>query len=631
MVKLPTLLASLASLALITPAASQFPPKPSGVKVLRSKFHENVTISYKQPQICEPEEFAKSYSGYVHLPPGLVDDVDGEKQDYPINTFFYFFEARNNPEEAPLAIWLNGGPGGSSMFGLFQENGPCLVNRDSQTTRFNHFAWNTHVNMLYIDQPNQVGFSYDELTNVTVTSTPDQDTVTAPANFSSPSSLGDHGIPPQGLPETNATYRFGTTGSNKVSRTANSTAQAAHALWHFVQTWTSEFPHYGPRDGLINLWTESYGGHYGPGIMRFFQLQNERIDNGTIGPEEHAHHLHLDTLGIINGFMDSAIQGKAYIDFPHNNTYDIQVFDDNLHSELLYNWTRPGGCLEQTRECESRLASFDAASVNRGLVPVRDVCDTASWCEDHVIEAYVSGGQAGWFDVAHPSADPFPDPYLHGYLSQERVLSELGVPVNFSAFSPPVAAGFASTHDSVHGGFLNAIAHLLDSGIKVHLIYGDRDYACNWIGGEAASLAVPYSRRDDFAASPYGPFTTGSGHGGLSGITRQLGNYSFTRVFQAGHMVPSYQPRAAHELFHRATFNLDMGLGIFPVHDGLENDIGSDAVHRWMKNTPPARPEPECYVLYPSSCTPEVWARVIAGEAIIRDYIVVGFQGGDEL
>jgi hypothetical protein len=28
----------------------------------------------------------QSFSGYVHLPPGFLDDVDGEKQDYPINT-----------------------------------------------------------------------------------------------------------------------------------------------------------------------------------------------------------------------------------------------------------------------------------------------------------------------------------------------------------------------------------------------------------------------------------------------------------------------------------------------------------------------------------------------------------------
>lgn len=57
---------------------------------------------------------------------------------------------------------------------------------------------------------------------------------------------------------------------------------------------------YKPHDEKISLWTESYGGKYGPGVTSFFAQQNEKIANGTIsGPG--THYIHLDTLGIING------------------------------------------------------------------------------------------------------------------------------------------------------------------------------------------------------------------------------------------------------------------------------------------------------------------------------------------
>jgi carboxypeptidase C (cathepsin A) len=96
-----------------------------------------------QPGICETTPGVKSYSGYIHLPPGSTDGL-GTPQDYPINTFFWFFEARNDPENAPLSIWMNGGPGASSMPGLLYENGPCFINPDSQTTRLNPNSWNNN-------------------------------------------------------------------------------------------------------------------------------------------------------------------------------------------------------------------------------------------------------------------------------------------------------------------------------------------------------------------------------------------------------------------------------------------------------------------------------------------------------
>lgn len=143
------------------------------------------------------------------------------------------------------------------MANFAAENGPCRVANDSKTTYLNPWSWNNEVNMLYLDQPNQVGFSYDVLTNGTWELDEEGAFFVVPANFTE-----------DGLPEANLTSHYGTFASQDLSQTANSTAHAAHALWHFAQTWFFEFPHYKPADDRISLWTESYGGHYGPGIMR---------------------------------------------------------------------------------------------------------------------------------------------------------------------------------------------------------------------------------------------------------------------------------------------------------------------------------------------------------------------------
>lgn len=149
-------------------------------------------------------------------------------------------------------------------------------------------------------------------------------------------------------------------------------------------------------------------------------------------------------------------------------------------------------------------------------------------------------------------------------------------------------------------------------------MYGDRDYPCNWVGGEAVSLAVPYSKAAEFASAGYAPLVTAQG---IKGMTRQFGNFSFTRVFQAGHEVPSYQPAAAHEIFKRATFGLDVPTGLFQTGDHFATVGPRDVWH--VKAIPPVPPKPKCYILTPKTCVPDVWEKVLAGAVTVKDWFVV--------
>ncbi|KAJ0038087.1 hypothetical protein Pint_23810 [Pistacia integerrima] len=113
-----------------------------------SSHFDRVTWLPGQPQVG-----FQQYSGYV--------TVDEKKQRA---LFYYFAEAEIDPASKPLVLWLNGGPGCSSLgVGAFSENGPFRPSGEVLVR--NEFSWNREANMLYLETPIGVGFSYSRDTS----------------------------------------------------------------------------------------------------------------------------------------------------------------------------------------------------------------------------------------------------------------------------------------------------------------------------------------------------------------------------------------------------------------------------------------------------------------------------------
>lgn len=70
-----------------------------------------------------------------------------------------FFESRNDPKNDPVVLWLNGGPGCSSLTGLFLELGPSSIDKDLNLV-YNPYSWNSNASVIFLDQPVNVGYSY---------------------------------------------------------------------------------------------------------------------------------------------------------------------------------------------------------------------------------------------------------------------------------------------------------------------------------------------------------------------------------------------------------------------------------------------------------------------------------------
>jgi hypothetical protein len=101
---------------------------------------------------------SRHFSGYLPVGDGSDDR----------HLHYYFIEAEVEPEKAPLILWLNGGPGSSSLFGMFTEVGQLVFNRHSLTTNStevprlfrNPEGWTTVANMVFLESPVGVGWSY---------------------------------------------------------------------------------------------------------------------------------------------------------------------------------------------------------------------------------------------------------------------------------------------------------------------------------------------------------------------------------------------------------------------------------------------------------------------------------------
>ncbi|CAG8081894.1 unnamed protein product [Penicillium olsonii] len=508
--------------------ARQLPNPATGVKTFKTA--NNVTIRYKEPGkegVCETTPGVKSYSGYVDISPTE-------------HTFFWFFEARHDPENAPITLWLNGGPGSDSLIGLFEELGPCRVNKNNETY-INKHSWNEVSNMLFLSQPLGVGFSYAEKgagsLNPITGSFEDGDVAGVDGRY----------------PIINATA-------------IDTTEVAAKATWEVLQGFLGGLPKLDSKikSKSFNLWTESYGGHYGPAFFDHFYRENQKIANGT----QEGIQLDFNTLGIINGIIDEGIQVPHYPEFAVNNTYGIKAINDTVYNYMKFANEMPNGCQDQVLTCKL---------TNRTSLSDHALCTEATnMCRDNVGTPYYAFSGRGTYDIRHPRNDPTPEPYYQNYLAKDEVLNALGVDLNYTQSNNEVYFAFQQTGDFVWPNFLEDLEDILARPVRVALIYGDADYICNWFGGEAVSLATKYKHSKQFREAGYAPFLV---DGIEYGETREYGNFSFTRVYEAGHEVPYYQPEASLQLFNRTLFGWELPEGQKKLKVDFGSEGPSEATH----------------------------------------------------
>ncbi|KIO02628.1 hypothetical protein M404DRAFT_147747 [Pisolithus tinctorius Marx 270] len=459
---LPSLITALASAAFAKTSIIGRDAGSSYVQFTSTKFNGTDLRYVMDSGICETTPNVTQYSGYVEVGKNM-------------SMWFWFFEARNSPETAPFTLWLNGGPGCSSMIGLFQENGPCKVNPDGETTYLNPYSWNNVSNMIYIDQPIGTGFSY---------------------------------------------------GTDAV----NSTEAAAPFVWQAFQVLfeSQAFAKYSSREFVFA--TESYGGHYGPAFVTYFDQQNAKIVDGTLDAESIA----VTALLINDGWMDPLIQNIAYYTFAENAPGYGQLLSDAVLANISQALWGEGGCVQQEQACYAAENSTASDSV----------CLSAdNYCENYVLTAAI--GDYDPYDLRQNSSALFPPEYYVKYLSIESVKKQIGAETTYKECPNRPYFKIINTGDDART-WLPELSQLANSGLKTLIWAGDTDIICNWVGNYAVVLAMDWYGKEELNNTLLTNITL---DGTPIASVANVDNFTFARVFGAGHEVPAFQPAAALEMF----------------------------------------------------------------------------------
>jgi len=254
---------------------------------------------------------------------------------------------------------------------------------------------------------------------------------------------------------------------------------------------------------------ESYAGHYIPAIGKYLDDHKSDASNAD---------LNFKGVAIGNGLVDPYNQYDAYATFAYDNKL-INKFEETLllaYMQVCKLVTKARVPIADIEVCNLGITSV----LGLPIAPRFNTYDIRKKCEKP------------------PLCYDFSD--LDTLLKTKSVIDELEVQ----------GRSWQQCNMKVHLGLLldwsfngaPAVTQMLNSGYKVYIYNGDKDYICNWEGGRSWTNALVWNHSDDFSKAPFSDCAYGS--------CKEFQNFKFIKVADAGHMVPMDQPEKALDMLH---------------------------------------------------------------------------------
>ena len=453
--------------------------------------------------------------------PGLCDtvpqtagyfDISGTKNAH---YFYWSFAARSGKADAPTILWMTGGPGCSSGIALFHENGPCKINSDHKTTSLNPWSWNDEANIVFIDQPAGVGFSY-----------------------------GDSGDE------------------------AHDEAGVAKDMVAFLEAYSAANNDVLKRNEFF-IFGESYGGHYAPATAAAvvetsdLNLVGLGVGNGLTDPA-----VQYPKYGEMAYNWSIAVQGHPTISLAAYEAMEEEVPACVASIEACQADTSK--CAESQNVCNNaQIGPYEQTGLNpydiRVKCAVPPLCYDFSDVEDFLDLPTTRAALGVSETTPWQSCNYTVNGMVRASSSQCSVENTRFFFFFFFAASRFYPTPFAVTKsDNISLPLLmmtqfandwmktmkTHVSDVLAKGVRVLIYAGDVDFICNWLGNKAWTLALDFPGHAAFNAEGDHNSTT------VSGTTaRSSGNFTFLQVHAAGHMVPLDQPQVAQEMVNNFLTN----------------------------------------------------------------------------
>ncbi|CAI9744246.1 protective isoform X1 [Octopus vulgaris] len=420
----------------------------------------------------------QQYSGYL-------DGIDGRHLHY------WLVESQQNPKTDPLVLWMNGGPGCSSLLAVLTEHGPYVI-QDDTSLEYNPHSWNKIANVLYLEAPAGVGFSYKDDKNYTT-----DDDLTSLNNLAA------------------------------------------------IKSFFKKFPEYNGREFFVT--GESYGGIYVPTLsVRLLGEPSINFQGFAVGNGMSDYNINTASIlyfGYYHGLYGSKLYANLLSSCCGSNTTVCYISQSPSAQCSFYAGKALNLIYASDLNMYNLYAKCEKTEIPGGFQQYHDMGNSFRNFPQFIKERQE-------LRMKDPKSLKLVPPCINGtasmvYFSRADVRKALNIPTSVASWdlcSNVVSEHYKRTYQTMYLQYLKVIA----AKKRILLYNGDVDMACNFLGDEWFLNSLKLTLVTPRKAWHY---TSDDGSQQIAGYVKQFQNVTFVTVRGAGHMVPTDKPIPAFLLF----------------------------------------------------------------------------------